>query len=182
MNAATPRRTLADEFRPFMAVALPSVGSSVAAVLPGLIATSTVGQLCTVEQLDACVLGLMYTNLSGLTVIQGLASALDTLMAQAKGAQQHRASAQHLQCAALLIGVLLVPICALNWHASGVLRALGQPAALSREACEFCRVLLWSLPSTLGYTLLQKLCQAQQETAPLLWTALATAATQVHAI
>lgn len=77
----------------------------------------------------------------------GILAALDPLVAQAHGAQDHAAVSAHFQRGAVLALALTLPFGLLLGNVSPVLRLLGQPDAILGDAASYARGLIWGLPA-----------------------------------
>ncbi|KAG2582326.1 protein DETOXIFICATION 16-like [Panicum virgatum] len=89
-------------------------------------------------------LAISITSATGLNIITGMATALDTLCGQAFGARQYHLLGVYKQRAMVVIGLACVPF-ALVWACTGrILALLGQDRAVAAEAGAYAR---WLIPS-----------------------------------
>ncbi len=133
-------------------VALVQVGM----MLMGVVDTMMLGRL-SAQALAAGALGHIVT-VTCLMAGYGFLSALDPLVAQAYGAGDARALGGHLQRGFVLAGVLTVPFVVGLLDVEPLLVALGQSPAVSRDAADYTRVILWGgLPYFLFIVLRQTL-------------------------
>jgi len=102
-----------------------------------------------VEEMSAITLASLVSNLSALTVIYGLLSAVDTLAPQSFGA------GNYAQLSVLVARGIVVVSCTLPftllvwWNAEPLLLAVGQPKHESRMAGVFLRYHFFTLPGLL---------------------------------
>ena len=66
----------------------------------------------------------MYSNILGLSLGLGIATALDTLSSQAYGAAQPKMLGIYLQRSVLILGALFVPVFIVNYFTDEILKAL----------------------------------------------------------
>eukprot|EP00668_Euglena_longa_P001264 GGOE01001495.1.p1 GENE.GGOE01001495.1~~GGOE01001495.1.p1 ORF type:complete len:485 (+),score=51.51 GGOE01001495.1:43-1497(+) len=102
-----------------------------------------------VQELDGLALGTMTANITGASLVAGLATAMDTLASQAYGARNLErvgVLAQRAICVCLLS---CVPIAFLWWNIEPLLLTLGQEPENCRLAALYLRVLcLYLIPFT----------------------------------
>ncbi|RLO12540.1 hypothetical protein DYB28_014327, partial [Aphanomyces astaci] len=102
--------------------------------LPGPICVALVGHLQGDDVsvlVDAAYMSATVTNVTALAIGFGLASAMDTLCSQAYGAGKMDKLGIYFQSGLIVLGVALVPISLLSWHAESVLLFFGQDPAIS---------------------------------------------------
>jgi MATE family multidrug resistance protein len=100
------------------------------------------------EELAAASLGITTTNIVGYAIFEGMATALDTLCAQAYGAGNPQLVGVHVLRFAIFIHLVAIPIAALWLFAPQILPHLVPSAELAQNAGTFMR---WSLVSIPGY-------------------------------
>ncbi|KAH9098252.1 hypothetical protein Ae201684P_017469 [Aphanomyces euteiches] len=105
-------------------------------------------------------------NITSMSVVLGLASAIDTLCTQAYGAGCVHKFGEYLQGAILGFVVFLIPVFILNWYADAILILLHQDPAISIMAGTFVRYSTFGLPFLCVYELVKRLLQAEQITLP----------------
>ena len=114
----------------------------------GLFIYILLGRLTSVDDLAAYGLANTLCNLLGRYLINGLASGLDTLVAQAWGAREYKSVGLYAQRVLLVLLVLLcAPLTVIWWNATPILTALGQPAKVAERAGLYARI---SLPALYG--------------------------------
>ena len=100
------------------------------------------------EELAAASLGITTTNIVGYAIFEGMATALDTLCAQAYGAGNPQLVGVHMLRFTIFINLVAIPIGALWLFAPQILPHLVPSAELAQNAGTFMR---WSLVSIPGY-------------------------------
>lgn len=141
-------------------VALVQVGT----MLMGVVDTMMLGHL-SAQALAAGALGHIVT-VTCLMMGYGFISALDPLVAQAYGAEDARALGGHLQRGFVLAGALTVPLVVGLLDVEPLLRALGQPAAVSRYAADYTRAILWGVLPYFLFIVLRQTLQAMSVVRP----------------
>ncbi|CAI5526165.1 unnamed protein product [Closterium sp. Naga37s-1] len=94
-------------------------------------------------QLAAAAVAITFTNVTGFSLLIGLASGIEPLCAQAHGAQQPKAMGLLLRRSSLLLTLASIPIAIIWFNSQKLLLAAGQDAPLVSEATTF---ILWLLP------------------------------------
>lgn len=148
------------ELRLLAAYSLPLVGTYLLQYSFTVITTMVAGRLGA-DDLAAASIGVTTMNIFGLAVFEGMATALDTLCAQAYGAGQHADVGRHVQRMLLLMAVVAVPVGGL-WLASPLLlpHLLRQPG-LAAKAGSFLRLSLIGLPGYAAFEAGKRFLQAQ---------------------
>ncbi|CAL5047676.1 unnamed protein product [Urochloa decumbens] len=117
-----------------------------------------------------------FTSVTGLTVLLGMASALDTLCGQAYGARQYSLLGIYKQRAMLLLTVVSVPLAIVWFYTGDILLLFGQDTDIAAEAGAYAR---WMIPALFAYGLLQchvRFLQTQNVVQPVMASAGAAAA------
>ncbi|KAA0164390.1 hypothetical protein FNF27_07805 [Cafeteria roenbergensis] len=148
-----------------ISLAWPVTLTSLLQVGLGLVNVVVLGHLGE-DSLAAASLGNLYVNLFGNAPASGLATAVDTLAAQAFGARRMFRIGEVSMRAAVLLMVACVPSAAMFCFAEPVLLAMGQDAAIARLAASYCRWQLIALPATQLFETSKKYLQAQTLTLP----------------
>jgi MATE family multidrug resistance protein len=151
---AALRTELAAAARLAAPVALVQVGT----MLMGVVDTMMLGHL-SAQALAAGALGHIVT-FTCLMLGYGVLSALDPLVSQAYGARDAGAVGGHLQRGLVLATVLTVPTVLALLDIDPILRALGQPAAVSRDAADYTRGILWGILPYLVFVAFRQTLQA----------------------
>uniref|UniRef100_J3MEC5 Protein DETOXIFICATION n=1 Tax=Oryza brachyantha TaxID=4533 RepID=J3MEC5_ORYBR len=109
-----------------------------------------------------------FATVTGLSLLLGMSSALDTLCGQAFGAEQHRLVGIYAQRAVLLLTVVSVPLAVVWFYTGDILLALGQDADIAAEAGAYARCMI---PALFAYGPLQchvRFLQAQNVALPVM--------------
>lgn len=121
-------------------------------------------------------LGTMFFNVSGLSVVIGLASALDTFASQFYGAAQYRLVGVALQRSLVVCAVACMPIYMLWFFTSELLEMFGIEHSLALEVSSFVRVLSFGLIPAFVFDCLRKYLTCQGLVNPALYSILAAIA------
>lgn len=113
------------------------------------------------DDLAAASVGVTTMNVIGLAIYEGMATALDTLCAQAYGSGNHVGVGLHLQRMLLLMGVVTIPIGALWLSTPWVLPLFVRQHDLAVRAGSFLRYSLVGLPGYGAFEALKRFTQAQ---------------------
>ncbi len=162
-----PRRS---DFRALISLALPVVVVQVGMMLMGVVDTLMVGRLSP-EALAAVALGNLYGMAVSL-LAQGILLAIDPLVAQAVGAEDHGAIARSVQRALVLALVLSLPASVFLLFGGPVLTALGQPAAVVPLADTYARLLIPGVLPFLAFGVGRQALQALGHLRPVVVTIL----------
>ena len=123
--------------------------------------------------LDAAALAGSVISITGVTPALGMATALDTLAAQAWGAKSYHKVGIYLQRCILMFTLVMFPMYGLWFNIESVLNLLHQPPCVVELATEYIHIYSASLPAVFLYYLLQKYLQAQGIVWPFIFTAIA---------
>ncbi|WYZ45036.1 hypothetical protein EsH8_VIII_000352 [Colletotrichum jinshuiense] len=125
-----------------------------------VITTFVAGHL-SADDLAAASLGLTTMNIIGFALYEGMATALDTLCAQAYGSGRHTAVGLHVQRMLVIMAIATVPI-GLFWVFSpSILSLFVRQHHLAVKAGTFMRVSLVGLPGYAAFEALKRFLQAQ---------------------
>lgn len=162
VDATAAAGSMVSELRLLAAYSLPLIATYLLQYSFFVITTVVAGHLGP-EDLAAESIGVMTMNVVGLAVFEGMATALDTLCAQAYGSGNRAGVGLHIQRMLLLMAAACVPIgvvwAASPWFLSLFLR---QPA-LAAKAGAFLRYSLVGLPGYAAFEALKRFLQAQGE-------------------
>ncbi|PVH66041.1 hypothetical protein PAHAL_1G132800 [Panicum hallii] len=109
-----------------------------------------------------------FASVTGLSVLAGMATGLDTLCGQAFGAGRHRLLGVHKQRAMLVLTLLSVPVAGVWACAGEILAWCGQDPEIAAAAGSYTR---WLIPALLVYAPLQchvRFLQAQKLVLPVM--------------
>ena len=134
--------------RALLALAWPIMGAQILRSLTQQTTVIVVGHLGA-RELGACALATMFINITGLSIITGGMSALDTVAAQAFGAKSYALVGQWTQRCVLITTIFCLPIAALwTWGLGPVLTAIGIDEPTAALSVRFTRIsLLWMWPT-----------------------------------
>ncbi|RWW18322.1 hypothetical protein GW17_00017694 [Ensete ventricosum] len=146
-------RLVAMELRELWAMAAPITAMNCLVYLRAMVSVVCLGRLGPLE-LAGGALSIGFTNITGYSVLFGLASGLEPLCSQAYGSRNWELISLSLQRTILLLLLAAVPIAVLWVNLGPILVALGQDPAITAAAATYC---LHSLPDLLTNALLQPL-------------------------
>ena len=107
----------------------------------------SIGHISTIA-LAAITIGEMTVNVTGLSIIMGFASALDTVLPGAWTSERPELVGLWTQRMMLIVGLTLVPIIALWLNAETVLLKLRQEPEVARLAALYLRWMCIGIPGT----------------------------------
>lgn len=114
------------------------------------------------RELAAVSLGAMTANITGYTVIQGLATALDTLCPQAFGARKYQMVGAYFQKCTALIFTLLIPVMILwIFYAEVILRLFLPDLESAALAASYLKVVSIGIPGYILFETGKRFLQAQ---------------------
>ena len=151
-------------------LALPVTTTYLLEMLPGIAATIIVGNIQderNAEYLDATAMGVMFANITGLSIGLGLCTAMDTLCSQAFGANEPKKMGTYAQTGFIVLLFCTAFAAVMFLNATEILIALGQPEEVSRLAGTFVRYMFPGIPFIYGYELVRKVLQAQNIANPI---------------
>lgn len=125
-----------------------------------VITTLVAGHLSS-DDLAATSIGLTTVNIIGLATYEGMATALDTLCAQAYGSKNYHGVGLHVQRMVLLMALTMVPIGAVWICSPWILPLFVKQHHLAVKAGSFLRVSLIGLPGYAFFEALKRFLQAQ---------------------
>ncbi|GBF98590.1 hypothetical protein Rsub_11315 [Raphidocelis subcapitata] len=124
-----------------LSLGVPLALQSLSTMLLTLVSTIFVGHLGDPVALSGVVLASSVYNVTGISLVIGLSSALDTLCGQAYGARAYTLLGVYLQRAQVICFALCVPLVALWWRIEPLLLALGQEPAIAAVAARYLAIL-----------------------------------------
>eukprot|EP00924_Labyrinthula_sp_SR-Ha-C_P001186 maker-scaffold_7-snap-gene-16.7-mRNA-1 protein AED:0.00 eAED:0.00 QI:53/1/1/1/1/1/3/312/477 len=157
----------AQEFQEYMKLALPSMLTCIFEVVPGIANIIVVGNSCTKEELDATALGIMFTNVFGISLGIGFLTAFDTLCPQAVGAGLIDTLPRFFQKGLFLLAVLFIPVITLHLLSFRLFSLVGQPLEISELASKYLLILVIGVPFIWTYELARKHLQSLSIVKPL---------------
>ncbi|KAG8376130.1 hypothetical protein BUALT_Bualt09G0031300 [Buddleja alternifolia] len=124
--------------------------------------------------LSSAAIATSLANVTGFSLLNGMASALETLCGQAYGAEQYQKVGIYTYGAIIWLILGSLPVCILWIYTDKLLILIGQDPVISVEAGKFS---VWLIPSLFPYAILQALVrylQTQSLVIPMLWSSLAS--------
>ncbi|KAF5023667.1 hypothetical protein F66182_4287 [Fusarium sp. NRRL 66182] len=118
------------------------------------------------EDLAASSLGLTTMNIIGFAIFEGMATALDTLCAQAYGSGRYTGVGMHIQRMMVFMSVVMIPVGACWLCSHWILPLLVPQRSLALKAASFLRVSLVGLPGYAFFEAGKRFLQAQGEFGP----------------
>ncbi|CAN6216947.1 unnamed protein product [Urochloa humidicola] len=120
-----------------------------------------------------------FATVTGLSLLLGMASALDTLCGQAFGARQYYLLGIYKQRAMFLLTIVSIPLAVIWFYTGEILLLFGQDPDIAAEAGTYAR---WMIPALFAYGLLQchvRFLQTQNIVVPVMASAGAAAACHI---
>ncbi|CAM0877862.1 unnamed protein product [Alopecurus aequalis] len=153
MNQDDDNPSAAEELRELWRMAAPITALNCVVYLRAMVSVLCLGRLGPLD-LAGGALAIGLTNITGHSVLFGLASGLEPLCAQAYGSRNYDLLTLSLQRAVLLLAIASLPIALLWLRVGPILVALGQDPAISASAAAYAA---WALPDLAAGTVLQPL-------------------------
>ncbi|ESK88255.1 multidrug oligosaccharidyl-lipid polysaccharide flippase [Moniliophthora roreri MCA 2997] len=149
-NDGTDRESSMQMFRDELGIltkyALPVFGTHLLEYTLVIASVLTIGHLST-NALAAITLGSMTANVTGLTIIQGFTSALDTVLPSAWTSSQPHLVGLWAQRMTVVIGFILVPMLFIWFNAEAILLSLKQEPEIAHLASVYLRWMSLGLPA-----------------------------------
>ncbi|CAA0843112.1 MATE efflux family protein [Striga hermonthica] len=153
-------------------IAMPMVVVSVSQYLLRAVSMMMLGHLGELA-LSSASIATSLANVTGFSLLSGMASALETLCGQAYGAQHYQKVGTLTYGAIIWLCLACFPVCVFWIYADKLLILIGQDPVISAEAGKFA---VWMIPSLFPYAILQSLIrylQTQSLIFPMLVSSLA---------
>ncbi|GFQ06467.1 mate efflux family protein 7 [Phtheirospermum japonicum] len=154
-------------------IAMPMVVVSVSQYLLRAVSMMMLGHLGELA-LSSASIATSLTNVTGFSLLSGMASALETLCGQAYGAQHYKKVGTLTNGSIIWLCLACLPVCVLWVYTDELLILIGQDPVISAEAGKFS---IWMIPSLFPYAVLQSLnryLQTQSLIYPMLVSSLAS--------
>ncbi|EFJ22871.1 hypothetical protein SELMODRAFT_416160 [Selaginella moellendorffii] len=152
-------------------IIFPLAGFNVVLIAVQLVSIMFVGHLGTLE-LSSAAIATSLCNVSGFSLVIGLAFALDTLCGQAHGAKQYHKVGVFIQQAVLVLALICIPVSLLWINLEPLLLWCRQDPEISAGAQRYARRLV---PGLFAYTVFEpmvKFFQTQSRVLPLFWSSI----------
>ncbi|KAJ6348882.1 hypothetical protein OIU77_006463 [Salix suchowensis] len=160
-----------EELKELWGMALPITAAHFMAFFRAAVSVMFLGRLGNLE-LAGGALSIGFTNITGYSVLVGLASGLEPVCSQAYGSKNWDLLSLSLQRMILILGVAIVPISLLWLNLESIMNFMGQDPKITAMAATYC---VYSLPDLLTNTLLQPLrvfLRSQRVTKPIMYCSL----------
>ncbi|KAK7271208.1 hypothetical protein RJT34_26916 [Clitoria ternatea] len=118
--------------------------------------------------LSGASMATSFTSVTGLSLLIGMASALDTLCGQSYGAKQHQMLGIHMQRAMLILMIVSIPLAIIWANTRSILILFGQDTEISTEAGPYAKFLLPCLFAYGPLQCLNKFLQTQNLVFPIM--------------
>ncbi|KAE9604902.1 hypothetical protein Lal_00036875 [Lupinus albus] len=145
------------------------VGVTVSQYLLEVVSLMMVGQLGILVSFSGVAIASSFAEVTGYSVLLGMAGALETLCGQNYGAEEYRKIGNYTCCAILTLTLVCLPISVMWIFVHKILLLFVQ----DRAAREYC---IWLIPSLYGYAVLQSLMryfQTQSMIFPMVFSSIA---------
>ncbi|CAN0892299.1 Protein DETOXIFICATION 14 [Linum grandiflorum] len=154
-------------------IAGPMIAMNLSQYLVQVISLMMVGHLGELE-LSSTAIAVSLSSVTGISVLIGMSSALETLCGQTYGAGQYRRVGTQTYTAIFCLLLVCIPLSILWTYMENILVFVGQDPTISREAGKF---QMWLIPCLFSNALVQPMLrylQAQSLIIPLLITSIST--------
>ncbi|KAK7291389.1 hypothetical protein RIF29_06490 [Crotalaria pallida] len=168
------RTEIIDEVRKQLWLAGPLVSVSLLNYCLQLISLMFVGHLGELA-LSGASMATSFASVTGLSLLMGMASALDTLCGQSYGAKQYRLLGIQMQRAMFILLIVSIPLAFIWANTKSILVLLGQDHEIATEAGNYAQLMV---PTIFAYALLQcfnRFLQTQNVVFPMMLFAGVTA-------
>ncbi|KAK1433223.1 hypothetical protein QVD17_10132 [Tagetes erecta] len=163
---------LAEEIKRSCYIALPMALVMVSQNLLRVASMSMVGHLGELE-LAGTAVATSFTNVTGFSLLFGMASALETLCGQAYGARQYHRLGTYTYGAMVPLILVCFPISIVWVYIDKILILVGQDPLISAQARKYS---VWLIPTLFPYAILQLFVRyllSQSLIFPMLWSSVA---------
>ncbi|KAL9250150.1 DETOXIFICATION 54-like protein [Drosera capensis] len=167
-----------EEFKELWAMAMPITAMNCLVYIRAAVSVLFLGRLGSLE-LAGGALSIGFTNITGYSVLVGLASGLEPVCSQAYGNKNWDLLAVSLQRMILILALAIIPISILWVNLGTIMIFLGQDREVTAMAATYC---IYSLPDLITNTLLLPLrvyLRSQQVTKPMMYCTLIAVAFHV---
>ena len=167
-----------EELKELWAMVLPITAMNCLVYVRAVVSVLFLGRLGSLE-LAGGALSIGFTNITGYSVLVGLASGLEPVCSQAFGSKNWDLLTLSLHRMVVILLIASVPISFLWVNLGPIMLFMGQDPEITATAAEYC---LYALPDLLTNTLLQPLrvyLRSQRVTKPMMWCTLAAVAFHV---
>ncbi|XP_010674324.2 protein DETOXIFICATION 54 [Beta vulgaris subsp. vulgaris] len=162
---------IVEELRELWKMAFPITAMNLLVYIRAVVSVLFLGRLGSLE-LAGGALSIGFTNITGYSVLVGLASGLEPVCSQAYGSQNWDLLSLSLHRMIFILFLAIIPISFLWVNLGPIMIFLGQDMEVTAMAAMYC---IFSLPDLLTNTFLQPLrvyLRSQQVTKPMMWCTL----------
>ncbi|KAH6836101.1 MATE efflux family protein [Perilla frutescens var. hirtella] len=167
----TSSSKVVDELKELWAMALPITAMNCLVYVRAVVSVLFLGRLGSLE-LAGGALSIGFTNITGYSVLVGLASGLEPVCSQAYGCKNWELLSISLHRMIFILLLAIIPISLLWINLESIMLMLGQDRDITKMAATYC---IYSLPDLLTNTLLQPMrvyLRSQGVTKPQMWCTL----------
>lgn len=162
---------MVEEFKELWGMTLPVTAMNFLVFFRQAVSVLFLGRIGSLE-LAGGALSIGFTNITGYSVMVGLAAGLEPICSQAYGSKNWDLLCLSLQRMILILLLATIPIGLLWLNLENIMVFLGQDRQITRMAAVYC---VYSLPDLLTNTLLQPLkifLRSQKDTKPMMYCSL----------
>ncbi|KIM54288.1 hypothetical protein SCLCIDRAFT_1222157 [Scleroderma citrinum Foug A] len=149
-----------DEVKILVRYSLPVFGTHIFEHSMIMASVISIGHLSTID-LAAATMGFMTANITGLSIIQGMANTLDTVLPSAWTSDQPKLVGLWTQRMSILMSIMLIPMLAIWFNAEPILLALRQEPEIARLAGLYLKWASLGLPAYAFNAISRRYFQAQ---------------------
>lgn len=167
-EGATTWSAFVPELKKTSRLAAPMAVVSILQYLLQVVSTLMVGHLGQLS-LSSVAIATSLTNVTGFSVLSGMAGGLETLCGQAYGAEQYRKLGTYTYTAIISLILVCPPVCVLWIFMDKLLILIGQDPVISYEARKYS---MWLIPALFGGAVLKPLTryfQSQSLVLPMIF-------------
>ncbi|CAI8584964.1 unnamed protein product [Vicia faba] len=167
------RRELIEEVKKQLWLSGPLVSVSLLNFGIDLISVMFVGHLG-VLALSGASMATSFATVIGYSLLEGVASALDTLCGQSYGAKQYRMLGVHTQRAMFILMIVTIPLAIIFTNTRSIFILLGQDPEISTEAGNYAKLMVPSLFAYGPLQCLNRFLQTQNIVFPMMFSSAVT--------
>ncbi|KAJ4713474.1 Protein DETOXIFICATION [Melia azedarach] len=157
-SSSEKKKKILEEVKKQLWLSGPLISVSLLLYCLQMISVMFVGHLGELE-LSGASMATSFASVTGFSLLNGMASALDTLCGQSYGAKQHRMLGIHMQRAIFVLLLVSIPLSFIWANTNSILIAAHQDSQISEEAGSYARFMI---PCLFAYGILQCLVRFLQ--------------------
>ncbi|KAJ1442557.1 Multi antimicrobial extrusion protein [Sesbania bispinosa] len=158
--ASPPESTFYYELKRVSFMAAPMVAVTVSQYLLQVVSLMMVGHLGILVNFSGVAIATSFAEVTGFSVLLGMAGALETLCGQTYGAEEFIKLGNYTCCAIVTLISVCLPISLVWIFTDKILMLFSQDPAISHAAREYC---IYLIPGLFGYAVLQSLIRYQTQ-------------------